>query len=116
MRDDRERLRDILEATANILKYAERGKKAFESDELIQNWMLRHLQIIGEAASKITGSTQEKASSIPWKKIIGMRHILVHNYFGIDTAIVWRAITKDVPALARKVRKLLGSMEKKNPA
>jgi predicted HTH domain antitoxin len=49
MRDPAERLRDILDAIANIERYAARGKQAFESDELIQNWFVRHLQIIGEA-------------------------------------------------------------------
>ncbi len=50
MRDPKERLRDILDGIANIERYAARGREAFESDELIQNWFVRHLQIIGEAA------------------------------------------------------------------
>jgi uncharacterized protein with HEPN domain len=50
MRDPKERLRDILEAIGSIERYAARGRQAFESDELIQNWFVRHLQIIGEAA------------------------------------------------------------------
>lgn len=50
MRDPKERLRDILDAIANIERYVARGRQAFESDELIQNWFVRHLQIIGEAA------------------------------------------------------------------
>jgi uncharacterized protein with HEPN domain len=50
MRDPKERLRDILEAIGSIERYAARGRQVFESDELIQNWFVRHLQIIGEAA------------------------------------------------------------------
>lgn len=50
MRDPNERLRDILDAIANIERYAARGRQVFEADELIQNWFVRHLQIIGEAA------------------------------------------------------------------
>jgi len=50
MRDDRERLQNILEAIGRIEKYASRGREAFQRDELIQNWMVRHLQIVGEAA------------------------------------------------------------------
>lgn len=53
MRDDRERLQDILDAITRIEKYAVRGREAFENDELIQTWVVPHLQIIGEAASKI---------------------------------------------------------------
>lgn len=113
MRDDGERLRDILEAARNIRKYAAQGRKRFESDELIQNWMLRHLQIIGEAAARVSKVTQKKGGGIPWAKIIGMRHILVHNYFGIDKEIVWRAVAEDVPDLELKVSELLDSIAKK---
>jgi uncharacterized protein with HEPN domain len=53
VRDPKERLRDILDGIANIERYAARGRQAFESDELIQNWFVRHLQIIGEAIRKL---------------------------------------------------------------
>ena len=55
MRDPRERLQDILEAIGHIDRYAARGREAFEADELIQSWFVRHLQIIGEAARAFTG-------------------------------------------------------------
>ena len=56
MRDPKERLRDILDGIANIERYAARGRRAFESDELVQNWFVRHLQIIGEAARRFRRS------------------------------------------------------------
>ena len=59
MRNDRERLLDIVEAIERINKYAVRGRAAFEEDELIQNWILHHLQIIGEAAHKVSGQFRE---------------------------------------------------------
>ena len=77
-----------LAAIEHIERYAARGRHAFETDELIQSWIVRHLQIIGEAARALPEAVREQAPAVPWSRIIGMRHILVHDYFGIDTAIV----------------------------
>ena len=107
MRDDRERLLDIQEAIDNINKYAVRGKDAFEEDELVQNWIIRHLQILGEATAKISDDFKEQHPDIPWHKIIGMRNILIHDYFGIDINVVWSIVEKDLPALERQIKKLL---------
>ena len=92
MRDDDERLRDILEAIERIEKYASRGRDAFDADELIQTWVLHHLQIVGEAVRAISPTTKENSDEVPWSKIIGMRNILVHNYFAIDKDLVWSVI------------------------
>ena len=107
MRNERERLLDIQEAIARIEKYATSGKIRFEHDELIQSWIVRHLQIIGEAARGLSETTITQHPEIPWRNIIGMRHILVHNYFGIDRAIAWRAVKDDLPDLKSNVQKLL---------
>ncbi|MBA7709987.1 hypothetical protein ES703_118914 [subsurface metagenome] len=107
MRDDRERLLDIQEAIDRINKYAARGREAFEKDELIQNWIVHHLQILGEAAARISEDFQSSNPDIPWSKIIGMRNILVHDYFGIDIDVVWSVIEKDLPGLERNVKNLL---------
>ncbi len=92
MRDDREKLLDIQEAIKRIKKYVVRGKEAFEKDELIQTWVLHHLQIIGEAVRALSIELMQKHSEIVWSKIVGMRNILVHNYFSIDAAIIWAVI------------------------
>jgi uncharacterized protein with HEPN domain len=99
MRSDRERLSDILEALEKIERYTPRGKQAFENDELFQVWVVRHLQIIGEAASRISAETQIRFPEVPWGKMIGMRHVLVHGYFDIDLEIVWSVIENDLPSL-----------------
>ena len=107
MRDPRERLQDILEAIGHIDRYAARGREAFEADELIQSWFVRHLQIIGEAARALPEEIRAKMPDIPWSKVIGMRHILVHDYFGIDTEVVWDAVQRDLPSLREKITSLL---------
>lgn len=107
MRSNRERLLDIQEAIERIEKYAQRGKKAFENDELIQNWIIHHLQIIGEAATRLSENFQESHPDVPWFKITGMRNILVHDYFGIDTKIVWKVVERDLPLLKKNISHLL---------
>lgn len=102
MREMRERLLDILEAIERIEKYTIRGRNAFEQDELIQTWIVHHLQIIGEAARALPDNIRDKYPDIPWSKIVGMRNILVHNYFGIDVDIVWAVIVNDLPDLKEK--------------
>ena len=92
MRDSSERLRDILEAINNIEKYSIQGRESFEENELIQSWFIRHLQIIGESAFSLPKDFRDSNPNIPWSKIIGMRHILVHDYFRIDTELVWDVI------------------------
>ena len=111
MRDPRERLEDILEAIGHIGRYAARGREAFEADELIQSWFVRHLQIIGEAARALPEEIRAKMPDIPWSKVIAMRHILVHDYFGIDTESVWDAVQRDLPSLREKITSLLQHLD-----
>jgi uncharacterized protein with HEPN domain len=112
VRDPKERLRDILDAIASIERYAVRGRQAFESDELIQNWFVRHLQIVGEAAYALPKELRDQQPDIPWTEIIGMRHILVHDYFVIDTDIVWDAVERNLPDLKIKIEAMLRKVEK----
>lgn len=107
MRDPRERLQDILEAIAHIERYSSRGREEFETDELIQGWCVRHLQIIGEAARTIPEETRDSIPEVPWSQIVGMRHVLVHDYFGIDAELVWNAVERDLPNLKSAIESYL---------
>jgi uncharacterized protein with HEPN domain len=110
MRDDHERLRDIIEAIEHIEYYAARGSTAFQSDELIQSWFLRHLQIIGEAARSLSATLKDRHPEIPWSKIIGVRHILVHDYFNIDLVLVWNVVEKELPGLKNKIVNIINQL------
>lgn len=107
MRDERLRLQDILWAITQIERYVLQGRAMFDRDELVQTWVVHHLQIIGEAASKVTDGLQELHPEIPWPQIIAMRNILVHGYFGLDLEEVWSAVERDLPDLKRKVEGIL---------
>jgi uncharacterized protein with HEPN domain len=110
VRDPRERLRDIIEAIDRIEKYASRGRAAFDADELIQTWIIRHLQIIGEAARLIPDDIRATAPDIPWPKITGMRHVLVHDYFGIDHDLVWAVVEHELTPLREATVTLLSRL------
>jgi uncharacterized protein with HEPN domain len=110
MRRERERLLDILEAIERIEKYAEEGKQKFESDELIQTWIVHHITIIGEACRALPDDFQATHTNVPWTDIVGMRNILVHHYFGIDTEAVWSVVEKDLPELKLNIQVILKSL------
>jgi len=107
MRDDRERLRDILEAIARIEKYTANGRNVFDNEELVQSWVLRHVQIIGEAARTLSPEFRAQHTEIQWSEMIGTRHILVHRYFGIDDDLVWEIVESNLPELKRAVGEIL---------
>jgi len=107
MRDDFERLRDIQEAIDRIGQQAAKGRSAFEGDELIQTWIVHHLQIIGEATRHLSAGLQAEHPEIPWSRITGMRNILVHDYFAIDAEAVWQVVERDLPKLERQIDAIL---------
>ena len=111
MRSERERLLDIQEAIARIERYTASGRLRFERDELIQSWIVRHLQIIGEAVRALPTQFRDRYPGIPWTDIIGMRNTLVHDYFGIDTEIVWSVVERDLPALKRGIETIVQELE-----
>lgn len=107
MRDDKSRLCDINEAIEKIEKYVSIGYQAFAEDERTQVWIIHHLQVIGEASNHLSDELTEQNPDIPWADIVGLRNILVHQYFGIDLRQVWETAELDMPILKAKVRKIL---------
>ena len=112
MSRDLDRLEHILEAIGRIEKYASQGKSAFQKDELIQNWIVNHLQIIGEAAIALSPTFRKNYPEVPWKQVVGMRNIIVHVYFQIDANIVWAAVERDLPNLKTRIAEILAKIAK----
>lgn len=107
MRPDEQRLQDILEAISKIEKFASEGRASFEAEERNQVWMIHHIQIIGEAVRGLSENFRARNPEIPWNVIVGMRHILVHEYFGIDLDEVWSVVERDLPALKPQIQAIL---------
>ena len=111
MRGDAAYLLDILDAAARIdSNVSGQSLESFLSDPMRQDAVLYRLAVIGEAAGRLSKSLRDTQPSIPWRKIIAMRNILVHDYFGTDVEIAWRTATTHVPALATVVREMQRSI------
>lgn len=105
--DDQTRLRHMLEAAQKIREFSkEKNREAFEQDEMLQLALVRLIEIIGEAAARISQDFRDKHSSIAWQAIKGMRNRLVHAYFDIDYDVVWNTITVAIPQLIEQIEKI----------
>jgi len=107
MREIVKRFRDIHEAIVRIEKYTQLGRTSFDQDELVQTWVIHHLEIIGEAVRAIPPDYRSSHPEIPWGQISSMRNVLIHMYFGIDLDVVWAVVEHDLPDLKSSVEAIL---------
>jgi uncharacterized protein with HEPN domain len=110
MRADREWLTDILSAIDRILDKTRDGEMAFRADEMLQVWVLHHLQILGEAARCLSAEFRQLHPDPVWSQAAGLRHILVHHYFNIDAAQIWRVVEHDLGPLRDRVASILARL------
>ena len=106
MRDDRQRLEDIIETRSNLERHIT-DLDELASNPLVQAAAQRWLEVIGEAAARLSPAIRERHHDVAWQEVIGMRNILAHGYFDIDVAIVWQAISSDIPHLRQQVEGIL---------
>jgi uncharacterized protein with HEPN domain len=83
----------------------------FQSHSMLKFASIKQLEIIGEASRYITDQTKQKFHEVEWEQIIGLRNILVHEYFGIDTDLVWQIINTDMPLFKDKISVILNSLK-----
>ncbi len=108
VRADAVYLRHILDAIKRILEYLHNVDEVeFQRNYLLQDGVIRQLEIIGEAAKQISLRTRNQYSYIPWKDMAGMRDKLIHDYFGLDLDQVWLTAQADIPLLQEQIQKLL---------
>ncbi len=107
MRREAERLQDILDAITAIERYASQGRQAFDEQELIQVWVVHHLQIIGEAANALSSDLMNQYSEVPWAQIVAFRNIVVHEYFRVSLNLVWAILQNNLPLLKVTVDRML---------
>lgn len=99
---------DILEAARLLQKFVEGvNQDTFENDLMRQAAVMRQLEIMGEAARRLSEETRQELSEIPWHQIIGMRNRLIHVYDDVDLAIVWDTVQNDLPPLITQLEKIV---------
>lgn len=111
MRSVADRLQDIADAAQAILRRLPASAAVLEKEELLYVWMLHHLMLIGEASAALPADFRQEHSEVPWSKVIGMRNVLIHAYFGTDANLVWEAVSRDVPVLAEQVARWLSARQ-----
>ena len=100
-------LEDILESIKAIEEYSKgMNKEKLELSRLIQNAIIREIKIIGQAVKNIPINIKNEHKEIEWRKIAGMRDIIIHGYFRVDLNAVWNVIEKDIPILKKQIEKL----------
>jgi uncharacterized protein with HEPN domain len=101
-------LNDIRQAIDRIEQYIKNlSFDAFSDDQKSVDAVVRNLEIIGEAANRLPDEFKEKYPEIEWHKVVGLRHRIVHKYFGIDLEIIWQILRKNLPELKQKLTQIM---------
>jgi uncharacterized protein with HEPN domain len=108
---DRERLSHIRDCITAVERYSARGRAAFDSDELIQGWIVLNIMIMGEAASKVSQAARARFPDVPWGLMIGMRNRLVHDYISINHEMVWNMAAHELPALRPVIEAAIAALD-----
>ena len=104
-------LEDILEAVERIELYTqESDESSFQTDQKTADAVVRNIQIIGEVAARLPAEFCQDNSSIEWPKLAGLRNRTVHEYFGVDLAIIWQIIQVDLPGFKEKLQEILADL------
>lgn len=111
---DPDYLEHMLEAIERIRGYVGRKRRAgFLGNRLLQDAVIRNIEIIGEAAGRVSPEFAARNPGIQWREIVGMRHRLVHGYLKVNLETVWEAVDRDLPALEPGLRSLLGQRRRR---
>lgn len=109
MRDESVYLKHIRDAIGRIESYTAGGRKAFFQNTMMQDAVIRNLEVIGEAVKHLSLDFRRHHPEIPWRSITALRNVLIHEYFGVDLDIVWRVVIRRLPTLKRSVERLLAT-------
>ena len=105
---DKARLNHILDAISEIESYTKEATfEVFSQNSMMKFASIKQLEIIGESANHISDTLKERYSDIEWREIIGLRNILIHEYFGVDENVIWGIITMDILKLKNNIIRIL---------
>jgi uncharacterized protein with HEPN domain len=106
--EDRVRILHMIEAAETVARFvAGRSRSDLDRDQMLLFAVVRAIEVLGEAASKISPETRAAIPSVPWGAMVAMRNRLIHGYFDMDATVVWRTATEEVPELIPLLRPLV---------
>jgi len=108
--DDLIRLRHMLDAGQNAVSFiANKSRTDLDDDSMLVFALIKAIEIIGEATSKVSRSSQERFKEIPWRQIVGMRNRLIHAYVDVSLDILWHTVTNNLPPLIQALERIIAS-------
>lgn len=107
MNRDQVYLRHILDAIDKIESYVSIGHQTFVSESHWQDAVIRQLEIIGEATKRLSGDLRSQHPEVPWRRVAGLRDVLIHDYLGVDIPAVWEITQRDIPQLKQQIEAIL---------
>ena len=110
-KDPRIYLAQILERIVRIEGFALSGKKSFLADPMIQDAVIRNLEVIGEASRRVGAEYQAAHPEIPWREMAGLRNILIHDYESVNLEKIWQVVEKELPSVKGALEKILPPLD-----
>jgi uncharacterized protein with HEPN domain len=104
-------IRHMLECIERIEEYTASGYVVFEFDTMMQDAVMRNLEVMGEAAKQVSQATRDQHPDIPWRRIAGMRDVLIHDYMGVDIDEVWNVVENNLAELKAQLLQILGQAD-----
>lgn len=111
MKRDQVYLNHILDSIKKIEQYTKAGKKNFFSEMHWQDATIRQLEIIGEATKRISDEIRKDNTDVPWRRMAGLRDILIHEYMGVDLVAIWEITEKNLPPLKIQIEHIIKNLE-----
>jgi uncharacterized protein with HEPN domain len=109
VKDDRLYLHHMLERCHRITRFIGPGKQGFMESEALQDAVIRNVEVIGEAAKRVSADTRARLPKLDWKAICGMRDVLIHDYIGVDLDEVWNVASLRIPELQAALEQFLAA-------
>ena len=100
-------LEHILQAIDRIAEYTSRGEETFRAEPMVQDAVIRNLEVIGEAVKNLSPDLRALHDDVPWRQIAAMRDRMIHGYFHVNLELVWSVVQKDIPPLRNRMKLLL---------